>query len=108
VPQVDVRETEKEFIVEADLPGFKKDQVNVSLEDDILTISAEKEHSEEENREGYHRVERRHGSFRRSFTMPDIVDRDKIKADSSDGVLTVHLPKVKEKQGSRIKNIKIR
>ena len=108
VPQVDVRETEKEFLIEADLPGFSKDQVKLSLEDDVLSISAEREHSNEEEREGYHRVERRHGTFRRSFIVPESIDRNKISANSADGVLTVTLPKVKDKQGTRIKNIKIR
>jgi len=108
VPRVDVRETEKEFVIEADLPGFGKDQVKIDLEDNVLTISAEKEQATEENREGYHRVERRHGSFKRSFIVPDSVDAGKIGARSADGVLTVTLPKVREKQGARIRNIKIR
>lgn len=108
VPQVDVRETEKEFVIEADLPGFGKDQVRIDLEDDVLTIRAEKDQAAEENREGYHRVERRHGSFKRSFMVPDSVAADKIGAKSEDGVLTVTLPKVKEKQGARVRSIKIR
>ena len=92
-PAVDISESEHGLIVSAELPGLRKDQVKLTIEDGVLTISGEKKFEEEKKGTDYHRVERRYGSFHRSFTMPSGVDADKAKAKFEDGVLTIEIPK---------------
>lgn len=93
-PRVDIRETEKEYVIDAEFPGFAKDDVNISLDDNRLTISAKKEESSEEKDENgrYIRRERRSGAFQRSFLLEN-VDTGSIQADMVDGILHVTLPK---------------
>jgi HSP20 family protein len=93
VPAVDISETEDALVLHAELPGLKKDQVKITIEDGVLTIAGEKNFETEEKKKDYHRVERRFGSFHRSFTLPNNVDHGKAKAEFADGVLTVTLPK---------------
>lgn len=92
-PAVDITEDEKEFLIKAELPEVKKDDIKVSVEDGVLTISGERKFEKEEKNKRYHRVERSYGSFLRSFTLPEDVSPDKVKADFKDGLLTLHLPK---------------
>jgi len=100
---VDVREDEKELRVTAELPGIRSEDMNVRVEDNVLTISAERRFEDEENRDSYHRIERFYGSYERTFTLPSYVDSGKIKAEYKDGILTLHLPKKPETQPRRIK-----
>ena len=93
MPAADICETENGFEIRAELPGVLEDDINISVTDNLLTIKGEKR--QEENGEGknYHRVERRYGSFQRSFTLPKHVETDGIKAGLTDGVLTLEIPK---------------
>jgi len=95
-PAVDIREREDAYLVEVELPGLTKDDVKITMENNILTIQGEKKHEKEEKRGDYHRTERVYGSFQRSFTLPSSVKNDKIEAQYKNGILTVSLPKVEE------------
>jgi HSP20 family protein len=90
---VDVSETDKEVVVRASVPGFTKEQVSIEVNDDVLTISAEKGEETEEKHERYIRRERRMGTLVRSITLPAPVADDKAKAELKDGVLTLTIPK---------------
>ena len=92
-PPVDISEDDKEYLVKAELPELKKEEVKVSVENGQLTISGERKTEKEEKGKKYHRIERSYGSFIRSFTLPDAVNSDKVSAEFKDGLLTVHLPK---------------
>ena len=94
-PAADISETEKEYVVKAELPGVKREDVKVTLEDGVLTIQGERRQETEEKGEKSHRTERFYGSFSRSFTLPDNTDAAGIRAESKDGVLHVHIPKLK-------------
>ena len=93
MPTVDVSETENGFEIRAELPGVSEDDVNVTVTDNVLTIKGEKRQEAETDGKNYHRVERRYGSFQRRFTLPAEVETDDIKAEFSDGVLTLSIPK---------------
>jgi len=93
-PRVDVSENEKAYEISAELPGIDEKDVNVTLSDDMLTIKGEKKSEREEKKKDYHRLERRFGSFQRTFPLPDDVDVDKIGASFKKGVLSVTLPKL--------------
>ncbi len=92
-PSVDITEDEKEYLVKADLPEVKKEDVKITVENGVLTITGERKFEKEEKDKKYHRVERSHGNFLRSFTLPDGADASKVNAEFKDGVLKVHLPK---------------
>lgn len=92
-PEVDISEADGEFVLKADLPGLDKDDLDVEVGDGVLTISGKKEESSEEKRKDFHRRERRFGSFRRSFALPEGVSADKAEASFDKGVLTVTVPK---------------
>lgn len=101
-PAMDVVETANEFIVSAELPGLEKDDIEIEIENNILTIRGEKKEEKREE-EGRHYVyERRFGGFSRSFTLPTNVDPDRVTARFENGVLTVTLPKTEEARGRRI------
>ena len=93
---VDVLENADEVVLKAELPGVKPGDVSIRVEDNVLTIEGEKKFEDTENKDNYLRVERSYGAFSRSFSLPPYVDADKIKAESRDGVLTLHLPKKPE------------
>jgi HSP20 family protein len=95
-PAVDILEKEDEYLVKVELPGVNKDDVKITLESNILTVKGEKHQEQEEKNQSYHRLERTHGSFQRSFTLPTTVRNDKIDATFKDGVLSVVLPKAEE------------
>ena len=92
-PSVDVSETDDGFEVRAELPGVSKDDLHVSVKDNLLTLSGEKRQEKVDDTHNYRRVERQYGSFQRRFTIPSEVKTDDIKADFSDGVLTLFIPK---------------
>jgi len=92
-PLVDIVEDENEYLIKAELPEVNKENVKVTVQDDVLTITGERRYEKEENGKRYHRVERAYGSFARSFALPEDADGDKVAADFKDGVLKVHLPK---------------
>ena len=92
-PLVDIAEDEKEYVIKAELPEVTKDDVKVSLQEGVLTITGERKFEKEEKGKKYHRVERAYGSFARSFSLPEDADATKVQAEFKDGVLKVHLPK---------------
>ena len=92
-PLVDIVEDDNEYLIKAELPEVKKDEVKVTVQDDVLTITGERQYEKEEKEKKYHRVERAYGSFARSFTLPEDADGEKVAAEFKDGVLKVHLPK---------------
>jgi len=92
-PSVDISEDGKEWLVKADLPDVKKEDVKVTVENGVLTITGERKFEKEEKDKKYHRIERSYGNFLRSFTLPDAADGSKVNAEFKDGVLKVHLPK---------------
>ena len=92
-PSVDVSETEDVFEVRAELPGVAKEDLHVSVKDNLLTLSGEKRQEKVDDTQNYRRTERRYGSFQRRFTLPSEVEADDIKAEFSDGVLTLSIPK---------------
>jgi HSP20 family protein len=101
-PAVDIKEEDDRFVLHADIPGVKPDEIDISMEKGVLTIRGERRHASEESGEGYHRVERQQGVFMRRFALPDSVDASGITATSKDGVLELVLPKAGETQPRRI------
>ncbi|MEZ5852558.1 MAG: Hsp20/alpha crystallin family protein [Hyphomicrobiaceae bacterium] len=95
-PSIDVRETDKELVVEAELPGLDEKDVNVTLNSGVLTLKGEKKSEREEKKDDYHLMERSFGSFQRSFRVGDTVDADKVTAAFANGVLKVTMPKKAE------------
>ncbi|WP_427339485.1 Hsp20/alpha crystallin family protein [Caloranaerobacter sp. DY30410] len=103
--RTDIRETDKEYIIEADIPGFSKDQIDITVNNGYLTIKANRKDIINEEKEGYIRRERRYGTFQRSFRLQNVKE-DEIKAKYENGVLKITLPKIKEGKDS-IKKIDI-
>src|SRR5687767_8499533 len=98
-PLVDITEDEKEYLIKAELPDMKKEDVRLTVENDVLSISGERKFEKEEKGRKYHRIERAYGSFVRSFSLSEDADGSNVTANFKDGVLQVHLPKsVKAKQ----------
>src|SRR4029079_19683367 len=102
VPRFDMKETQDAYVINADLPGVKDEALNVSLNGNLLTISGTREEEHREEEESYYAMERSHGSFARSFTMPDGVESEGVSADLKQGVLTVRIPKKPDAQPKRI------
>ena len=104
-PAVDVRETDNEFIVSAELPGLTQDDVSITLENGVLSLSGEKKEEREEGKadSGRHVLERRYGRFQRSFSLPRGVAAENVSAKFSDGILTVTLPKAATAKPRQIK-----
>ena len=107
MPRVDIVEDEKEFLVKAELPEMKKEDVKVTVENGVLTITGERKLEKEEKNKKYHRVESEYGTFLRSFTLPAAVLADKVAADFKDGVLKVHLPKDIKAEAKKAVEIKV-
>ena len=95
--KVDISEDDTAIFIEADMPGIKKEDIKVSIEDNVLSISTERTRKEEERKKGYHRIERSWGSLSRSFTVGDNVDAGKIDAAYDNGVLKIKVPKIEPK-----------
>ncbi len=103
VPSVDIYENDKqEIVIKAELPGMKKDEIDLRLENNTLTIRGERKRASDTRDEQYHRVERAYGAFSRSFSLPPTVDHGKVGADYADGVLTVTLPMKEEAKPRQI------
>ncbi len=105
-PRVDVSEDNEYVYVTADLPGMKREDIKLSIQDEVLTIKGEKKRAESDEKRTYYRAERCYGSFSRSFTLPVEVDGEKVKAKFEDGVLNIELPKVTKKVSERPIEIK--
>lgn len=103
-PAVDIKETEQEYLVKADIPGVPPENIEVSMEDGALVISGQREEEKKTDENGYRRTERFSGSFYRRFMLPTAVQEDKIKAEDKHGVLEIRIPKAtSEKRARRIK-----
>jgi HSP20 family protein len=102
-PLVDIFEDQDGITLKAELPEVDAKDVDIQLEGNTLTLRGERKLEKDENREGYHRIERTYGAFSRSFTLPDLVDVEHISAESKDGVLRIHLPKKPETKPRQIK-----
>ncbi len=101
-PAVDVQETAEAYIVVADFPGIKKEDIGIEILEDTITIQGTRTDESEEKKENYHRIERSSGSFKRSFRIPGGFQHDTVKATFTDGVLTLNLPKVEEQKAKQI------
>ena len=91
-PEVDISQDDQEYLLQADLPEMKKENIRVTVEDGILCVSGERKSEKEDQKRKFHRIERSYGNFRRSFTLPEDTDSKKVTAEFRDGVLKVHLP----------------
>ena len=96
LPAVDVHETEKSYVLEADLPGFDEKDIDINLDGNTLTIESKKAEEKKEEKKGYMIQERRHASFSRSFSLPENADRESISANYKNGVLSVEISKLAE------------
>ncbi len=102
-PAVDIYETDDAIILEAELPGMNEKDIEVKIEDNVLTIRGERKFEEERKEENYYRMERFYGTFQRSFTLPSNVDTEKVKAEYKKGILKVTLPKKEQAKPKQIK-----
>ena len=103
VPPVDIYETDAdEVVVKAELPDMKREDISLTFENGVLTLKGERKVQQEVKKENYQRIERRHGSFSRSFTLPNTVDASRISASYKDGVLTIRLPQREEAKPKQI------
>jgi len=102
LPAMDLVETDDHFVLRADLPGLSEDDVDVTLENDVLTVSGQRKAETETREKGYYRVERASGSFRRSLSLPEGVDPDSIEANFDKGVLEVRIPKPEQRKPRKV------
>ncbi|MGB8693181.1 MAG: Hsp20/alpha crystallin family protein [Steroidobacteraceae bacterium] len=105
-PSADISETDKEYVIRAELPAVRKEDVHVTVSEGVVTIRGERKQQKEEKSEKFHRVENFYGNFERSFSLPDNVIADAVKCESRDGILTVHLPKT-EMTKQKVKQITV-
>ena len=102
IPAMDLVESGDHYVLRADLPGMSEEDVNVQLEDNVLTISGERKSAHEQQQEGYYRLERASGSFSRSLTLPDGVDPESVQANFDRGVLEIRVPKPEQKKPRQV------
>ena len=102
VPAVDIKEEAGQYVIHADIPGVDPNDIEVTMENGILSVKGERQRETKEEREGYKRVERSKGSFFRSFSLPDSVDGENVSASGKNGVLEIIIPKVERKQSRKI------
>jgi HSP20 family protein len=102
VPAMDLVETDDHLVLRADLPGLSKDDVEIEVKDNVLTVSGERKAEHEEKADGFYRVERAFGAFSRSLTLPQGIDADSINAEFTDGVLEIRIPKPEERKPHRV------
>jgi HSP20 family protein len=103
VPAVDIYEDENSISLRLEVPGMKQDDLDIRLENNTLTVRGERKFEKEEKEENFHRIERRYGTFTRSFTLPNTVDTESVSADYKDGVLEIRLAKRAETKPKQIK-----
>jgi HSP20 family protein len=102
IPAMDLVETQQDFVLRSDLPGLSEQDVNIELEDNVLTISGERKAEHEEHGEGYYRVERASGAFSRSLTLPEGVDPEGVRASFDRGVLEVRIAKPEQRKPRKV------
>jgi HSP20 family protein len=101
-PRVDILENESAYQVTAELPGVKKEDVEITVENNLLTLKGERKFEKDVNKEQYHRIERAYGTFARSFTLPNRVSQDQVQAKFDNGLLTITIPKAAEARPKKI------
>lgn len=101
-PAVNVKEDDNEFVISAEVPGMKKDDIKITFENNYLTISGEKKAKEEIKEKDFHQLEHRYGKFSRTIAVPAGVKSDKIEADYEQGILTIHIPKDEDAKSKQI------
>lgn len=106
-PKIDISEEKNQIIVEAEIPGVNKEDLKITLQDNILTLEGEKKKVDQEKEKNFYRIERTYGSFKRSFNLPYDVDSEKVEAKFEDGLLMISLQKFEEKKKIE-KNIKLK
>lgn len=102
IPPMDLTEDEKEFVLRADLPGVDRDDVDIEVKDDVLTVSGERRSEHEDKGEGFYRMERSFGRFSRSIDLPSGVEANAVSADFENGVLEVRIPKPAQAQPTKV------
>ena len=105
-PSADISETEKEYLIRAELPAVKKEDVKVTVDGGMITIEGERKQQKEEKTEKFHCVESLYGNFTRSFSLPEDINVEGIRCEDKDGVLTVHIPKTHTEK-AKVKQIKV-
>ncbi len=103
VPPVDIYEDQHGIQLKLEVPGIDEKDLDIKVENNVMTVTGERKFEKEQKEENFHRIERRYGSFTRSFTLPNTVDTEKIQADYSNGVLNIHLAKREEAKPKQIK-----
>src|SRR6202051_4810826 len=101
-PPVDIQETDDAYRIHAELPGMTKDDIQITLENNVLRLSGERKFEKDAKKENYHRIERTYGTFSRSFALPTQVSSDKVEAKFDDGVLSIVVPKEEKARRGRI------
>lgn len=102
MPPVDIQETAEAFRLTAELPGLSKEDINITLENNVLRLTGERKFEKDAKKEGYHRIERTYGAFSRAFTLPSQVSHDKVEAAFENGVLTITVPKAEQAKPRKI------
>ena len=102
MPPVDIQETEEAYRLTAELPGLTKDDINITLENNVLRLTGERKFEKDVKEDGYHRVERTYGTFARAFTLPSQVNHDKVEAAFENGLLTITVPKAEQAKPRKI------
>lgn len=102
VPPVDIQETTDAYLFHAELPGMKKEDIHITLENNVLRLSGERKFEKDAKKENYHRVERTYGNFTRTFTLPTQVDAEKVQAAFENGILTITVPKAEQAKPRQI------
>jgi HSP20 family protein len=102
IPAMDLVETEDDFVLKADLPGLKEEDVNIEVDENVLTVSGERKAEHESTQDGYHRVERAFGAFSRSLTLPEGIDADTVAASFDRGVLEIRIPKPEQRKPRKV------
>ena len=105
-PAVDIYEDESQLVLTAEVPGLSEKDVEIKIEDNVLSIQGERKLEKETREENYHRIERAYGSFYRSFTLPNYIDQEKIRAEHENGVVKITMPKKPELQPRKVKILK--
>jgi HSP20 family protein len=95
-PPVDIQETDDSYRIHAELPGLSKDDIQITLENNVLRLSGERKFEKDVKEENYHRIERTYGTFSRSFALPSLVSSDKVEAKFENGVLSILVPKAEQ------------
>ncbi|MBI5893902.1 MAG: Hsp20/alpha crystallin family protein [Deltaproteobacteria bacterium] len=103
-PAVDIYETDESIILKAEIPGIDKKEVSIEVKNNMLILKGERKFEKEIKEENYHRMERAYGAFQRTFTLPNIIEKENVKAKYKDGILEITLPKVK---GAKPKHVKV-